>query len=267
MVSVQVDADYSLWKEWNAFWPLVEGFDRGQGVGTTPDVSGHGYDAVYENGVFFNGQSMVLDGGGTVYVSPIVQSVVTDGGVGKGLDGGTGGRIDGGEVLHPVVDVTGSYSVSVWVEMDDTTGYRTFVSADGSQVSEFYLQKRGDTNRFAFTLTVSDSNDGAVSPLVCVAMAPSLTPQLETQYHLVGTRDALTGDDKLYVNGFLASTKNCPSSKGAGWSASTFGIGYGMYNGAKTYYVSGQISDVGLIGRVLSSDEVLALFELGSGLP
>ena len=86
-----------------------------------------------------------------------------------------------------------------------------------------------------------------------------------TLYHLVGTRNAASGLDTLYVNGALAGTATCPASSGAGWPASTFGIGHGMFGGAKVDYVPGSISNVGLIGRALTPDEVAALYKQGPG--
>jgi Concanavalin A-like lectin/glucanases superfamily len=242
-IDAQVDVNESRWKDWNAFWPLASGSTINGSPGTTPDVSGHGYDATYGGGISFAKSAMVMSGG---YVSIPPQS------------------------SGPAVDVTGSYSVSVWVTMTNTTSYRTFVSADGNTVSEFYLQMRED-NRFAFTLPTSDTGPGALLPpsgTVCVASATLIIPVVGTQYHLVGTRDATTGDDTLYVNGALAGTKNCPASNGVsgvGWPASTFGIGYGMWNSGKTDYFAGSISNVGLIGRVLTPDEVAALNALGPG--
>ncbi len=47
---------------------------------------------------------------------------------------------------RPVIDTSGSFTVSAWVNLANTNGYQTFVSGDGSQVSGFYLQLRGDVN-------------------------------------------------------------------------------------------------------------------------
>jgi hypothetical protein len=228
--------DGSRWSDWNAFFPLASGSTNNGDPGTTEDVSGHDYSASYGSGVTFSNSAMVLSGSGNVAISP--------------------------KATVPVVDLTGSYSVSVWLKMTDTSDYRTFVSADGSQVSEFYLQKRADTGYFAFTLSTSDSNDGVVKP--CVASASSV-PDYGALYHLVATRDATTGLDTLYVNGVVAGTATCLASDGVGWAADTFGIGHGMYNGAVTDYFSGSISGVGLLSRALTSAEVAALYALGPG--
>jgi hypothetical protein len=146
--------------------------------------------------------------------------------------------------------------------MTDTSGWRTFVSADGTKVSEFYLQKRNDTKTFAFALATSDTNGGVSAP--CIASS-STTPAANTLYHLVATRDATTGLDTLYVNGVAAGTATCLASTGIGWRAATFGIGHGMYNGSNTDYAAGTISGVGLLNRVLSPAEVAALYPLGPG--
>ena len=103
-----------------------------------------------------------------------------------------------------------------------------------------------------------------VSQSVCIASAALIVPKVGTQYHLVGTRDATTGLDTLYVNGASAATATCPASSGAGWAATTFGLGYGMWAGGKVDYVSGSIAGVGLIGRALTADEVAALYALGA---
>jgi hypothetical protein len=213
---------------WNAFLPLTSGSS-----GTTPDVSGHGYNATY-TGVTFNGSAMVLTGGGNVSVPP-VSSV-------------------------SALNLTGSYSVSVWVTITNVTGFQTFVSADGNQVSEFYLQLAG-SGHFAFALSYSDDNGGA-SPS-CVADSPNLTPQAGTQYHLVATRDALTGVDSLYVDGALSGATTCSSTTGVAWVASTFGIGHGKFGGNPADFVTGSIAGVGLVNRVLTGAEVAKLYRLG----
>ena len=55
------------------------------------------------------------------------------------------------------VDVTHSFSVSAWVRLDRITGYQTVVSVDGGQVSNFVLQFRDDTRRFAFVRLPCDA--------------------------------------------------------------------------------------------------------------
>jgi hypothetical protein len=222
--------------DWNAYFPLTSGSTANGDPGVTPDTSGHGYEATYGYNTFFTKSGMSLSGS-DVSVAPL-SSV-------------------------PAMDVTGSYSISAWITMTDTTSWKTFLSADGTQVSEFYLQKRADTGMFGFTLLNADTNDATtgIGP-PCIATAAGIV-SANILYHLVGTRDASTGNDKIYVNGVAAGSANCPASRNFGWPATTLGIGHGMYSGAFADYFIGTISGVGFINRVLTGDEVKALFQAG----
>jgi hypothetical protein len=57
------------------------------------------------------------------------------------------------QIPGDVVDTTKSYTVAAWVKLN-TVGkvYQTFVSEDGDGQSAFFLQLRGDTNQFSFTI-------------------------------------------------------------------------------------------------------------------
>jgi Concanavalin A-like lectin/glucanases superfamily len=219
---------------WNAFLPLASGTSEGDG-GTTPDITGHGYNATYSTGITFADAGMILAGDdGLVSVPP--------------------------ESSGSALNLTGSYSVSVWVTISDASGYQTFVSADGTQVSEFYLQLSAN-GYFGFALSYTDADQGATPS--CVAGATSIAPQANTLYHLVATRDAATGIDYLYVNGALFGVATCPATTGVGWLASTFGIGHGKFSGSPTDFVTGSISGVGFVDRVLTGTEVAELYSFG----
>src|SRR5581483_67974 len=108
----------------------------------------------------------------------------------------------------PVIDTMHSFSVSAWVNLSSLGGFQTFVSQDGSQVSGFYLQLRGDTGRFAFTHLAYDSP----SALGTVATASSVIPQTGVWYLLTGVYDATSGTIALYVNGRLQQTQPAPGA-------------------------------------------------------
>jgi hypothetical protein len=96
---------------------------------------------------------------------------------GPGVLGPRALSVNGGQqyaaAAGPVIDTTQSFTVSAWVNLNSTGGYQTFVSQDGSQVSGFYLQLRGDSHRFAFTHLAYDST----SALGTIATASSIIPQ------------------------------------------------------------------------------------------
>lgn len=60
------------------------------------------------------------------------------------------------DVPTDVVDTTQSYTVAAWVKLNNVNGYQTFVSEDGpentSPLSAFFLQLRGDSHQFSFTI-------------------------------------------------------------------------------------------------------------------
>ncbi len=93
--------------------------------------------------------------------------------------------------------------MSAWVYLTSTSGYQTFVSQDGTQISGFFLQLRADTGRFAFTRPAYDSPKA----LGIVASAPNIIPQPNEWYHLAGVYDEARQTISLYVNGVLQQTE------------------------------------------------------------
>jgi hypothetical protein len=229
---------------WHAFLPLATAAPGSVPAnGTTLDLSPNHYDATYFGTTlsFANGSLNMTGVGSEVVVVPAKSGV-------------------------PAVDVTGSYSVSAWVTMTNTGGFRTFVSGEGVNIASFFLQKRGDTNAFAFTTTANDSTNASGG---CIAPGPAadggppqnpVVPIVGTQYHLVATRDATTGLQILYVNGVESGRNTCL----AGFvDTGILGIGHGIFGANRVDNVQGAIADVGVIDRVLTPGEVAELYALG----
>jgi hypothetical protein len=172
----------------------------------------------------------------------------------------------------PAVDTSGSYSVSAWVTLANVGGFRTVVSGEGVNIASFFLQKRADTNAWAFTTESTDSTSapgcivppGPTAPDGGPAQSP-VTPLVNVQYHLVATVDATTNVHTLYVNGVASGQLTC----GAGFAdTGVLGIGHGIFNANRVDNVQGAIAEVGVIGRVLTPAEVAALFARGRiGMP
>lgn len=156
----------------------------------------------------------------------------------------------------PVIDTGKSFSVSAWVNLNNTNGYQTFVSEDGTQVSSFYLQLRGDSHRFAFTRLSFDST----SAFGTIATSP-IIPQPGVWYHLTGVFDASAQTVALYVNGTLQQSIDYPAS----WAATgSLAVGRGLFAGNQVDWVSGSIDDVRAYAGVLSADDIRALAGTGS---
>ena len=98
------------------------------------------------------------------------------------------------EIPGDVLDTTKSYTVAAWVKLNNVNGYQTFVSEDGDFQSAFFLQLRGDSHQFSFTILY----DFFTLP------ESGFTPVVGVWYHLAGVYDSVAQTASLYVNGALA---------------------------------------------------------------
>jgi hypothetical protein len=154
------------------------------------------------------------------------------------------GRGQHAETDSPVLDTTGSYSVSAWVTLDELPGnYATAVSQDGrQQASPFYLQY--GQGAFAFS-TPGENRARLVT-----------TPEKGRWYHLVGVRDGASNQIKLYVDGALASTATAgPNYVGSG----PLSVGRAQWNGQDTDFWNGAVDEVHAYDKALTAAEVSTL--------
>ncbi|GAB3425459.1 LamG-like jellyroll fold domain-containing protein [Flindersiella endophytica] len=212
--------------------------------GTGPiahDTSGNGHDGTLV--------------GGTTWSAGVYDTGALD------FNGGNGYvRVDGA-----VVDTTASYTVAAWVRTDTLNGYRTAVSIDGTGVSAFYLQLRGDTQRWAFTTQVRDATAADPQRSQVNGTGGTATGQW---YHLTGVYDATAKRITLYVNGLRQeSTAFTPTWRANGPTV----IGRALWGGLVDYF-DGRIDDVRFYAEALPATSVAKLatgahyaFEEGSG--
>lgn len=159
-------------------------------------------------------------------------------------------RFDGqgqfAETDGPVLDTTGSYSVSAWVTLDSLPGnYATAVSQDTRrQASPFYLQY----GQGAFAFSTPGENRARLET----------TPESGRWYHLVGVRDAAHGEIKLYVDGELAATATAgPAYPSTGGLA----VGRAQWDGTDTDFWNGAVDEVHAYDKALTDAEVTALHD------
>jgi hypothetical protein len=167
-------------------------------------------------------------------------------GDGVQFDGATG-YLDAGA---PVLNTASDYSAAAWVKLDRADGaFQTVVSQDGPTNSDFYLQYSGADQRFA----MSFAGVRALAPV---------KPDPGQWYHLVGVRDTVKGELRLYVDGELAGTASAclPQSGPTGHTV----IGRGRFGGNPVDYLDGTADQVHLYDRALSADEIRQLYASGS---
>ena len=178
----------------------------------------------------------------------------SDGNVGSGAMALNGSSSGVATVSGPVVDTSGDFTVSAWVNLASLSGYQTVVSIAGSNVAGFYLQLRGDSGTFAFTRLPSDATGTSTHVTAFEA------PETDTWYHLVGVNDSVEDTLTLYVDGQSMGSV----AYADGWQATgdTL-IGHGFYNGGNVDYVDGMIDEVQIFDTALSAAQVEALDQPG----
>ena len=164
-----------------------------------------------------------------------------------GFPPGSYAEITSGDVL----DTTKSYTVAAWVKLKDLNGYQTFVSEDGNFQSAFFLQLRGDTHQFSFTVPYS----------FFILSQSGSTPVVNQWYHLAGVYDATAQSASLYVNGVLANTVyNVPPVPAIGLT----GIGRGWFNNGRVDFNHAAVDDIRFYNSALSAANVFQVALIGN---
>lgn len=164
------------------------------------------------------------------------------------------------DIPIPVVDTTKSYTAMAWVKFAQLGGFQTFVSIDGEQVSGFYLQLRGDSQKVAIGVLPGDAGD----PNTPAIAQSNDVPQAGRWYHVAGVYDASAKTLALYVDGALQQTTPCTSV----WKA--YGhteIGRAKYNGSPVDFTNGSIDDVRLYAAALSASDIGEIAKAGAAKP
>jgi hypothetical protein len=159
---------------------------------------------------------------------------------------GTSQYLDAGK---PVLNTGSDYSAAAWVKLDKADGaFQTVVSQDGPSNSDFFLQYSGADQKFAMSFAG-------------VRALASFKPAVGQWYHLVGVRDTVRGELRLYVDGALAGTASACLPQAAPTGNTV--IGRGRYGGNPVDYLDGTVDQVHLYDRALSADEIKQLYDSG----
>ncbi|MET7380234.1 LamG-like jellyroll fold domain-containing protein [Streptomyces sp. NPDC005526] len=158
----------------------------------------------------------------------------------------------------PVLDTSASYTVSAWVNLTDTSTYRTFVAQGGTNRASFYLQYSKADNAFRFHAANSDT----ASPSAYYDATAGSAAPLNTWTHLVGVFDASNGSMKLYVDGAQSGTTATNTSPWTGTGPLSIG-GAKTAGGTTSDVVAGEVGNVQVYQRALSAGEVSSLYGKG----
>ncbi|WP_240118379.1 LamG-like jellyroll fold domain-containing protein [Streptomyces sp. MUM 2J] len=157
----------------------------------------------------------------------------------------------------PVVNTSGSFTVSTWAKVTDTTASRGLVSQNGDNVYGFVLYYSTSLG-WTFLRRVADSTSASYVSAASGTAAVSAG----TWTHLVGVYDAEAAKIRLYVNGTLVQEKPFTST----WEA-TGALQLGRWQIGTGYdgRLKGGLDDVQVYGEALTSSQVSSLY--GGTLP
>lgn len=164
---------------------------------------------------------------------------------GLSLDGSTG-YVDLGA---PILNTASDYTAAAWVKLDQADGaFQTVISQDGPSNSDFFLQYSGADQRWA----MSFAGVRALGPA---------KPEVGRWYHVVGVRDSVKGELRLYVDGRLAGSQSACLPQGTPTGNTV--IGRGKFGGNPVDYLDGTVDQVHLYDRALSATEIKDLYDSG----
>lgn len=255
LVSTEQDTDSSGYDRTTGYTYNSGGNETSETL--TGDASGH------PSGWWKLGQtsgSTVPDAtgnGNTASATGVTWATGSDGTTSAQFAGTTGQQI---ATNGPVLDTTGSYTVSAWVDMSKLpTRNVTVVSQTGTNNSAFELMYNYAHNG-AGTWAVTNASNDATGPAFPAAYSTGAAPTVGAWTHLVDVYNAATGAIDLYVNGALAGTGTDTTP----WNASgPLTIGADKYNGAADDLLPGSVANVQAYPRALSASEVTGLYQKG----
>ncbi|GLY25099.1 LamG-like jellyroll fold domain-containing protein [Micromonospora sp. NBRC 101691] len=170
---------------------------------------------------------------------------------------GAAGRFDGAtghaRTAGPVLDTTGSYSISAWVytATGTPTTNRVILAQSGDRASPFYLYQEAGGRWAAAT----SSGDSATPTLVTALSTERVWPGQWTHLGLV--HDAGVGQLRLYVNGRLSAAQTGVTAWAAGGPLT---VGLGRWGGSDDLHFPGGVDDVRAFGTALRDGEMSQVY-------
>ena len=155
----------------------------------------------------------------------------------------------------PLVNTSGSFTVSARVKLDRTDFSQTVVSQDASDSSAFMLQYDAGESQWEMRIPAQDSSDAQADD--ADEATSSAKPKAGEWTHLTGVYDDEANEVRLYVDGKLGETT--ATRKEDFESDGTFAVGRGLSGNEFFQGVDGTIDDVRAFGRAISSAEAQTL--------
>ncbi|WP_285737839.1 LamG-like jellyroll fold domain-containing protein [Kitasatospora phosalacinea] len=173
---------------------------------------------------------------------------------------------------RPQVDGTRDFSVSAWVKLpklaDSDNVARIAITQIGQHNSEFALYYSAGWKRWSFGRYKEDTTADTLvrtwqqdcTPGTMVGTVPCFAGNTGEWTHLIGVNDTTAKKTRLYINGYLVGesdyTQNSP------WAnPGPLQIGAVNREGANSEYFGGDIDDVRIYDRVVTTPEATAMVQ------
>ncbi|MEU6145627.1 LamG-like jellyroll fold domain-containing protein [Streptomyces sp. NPDC047081] len=178
----------------------------------------------------------------------------SQGRLGKGIQ--TNGTTSYAATSGPVVDTTGSFSISAWVNLGTRDKISTVANQNGSKVGAFQLYYSDGYDRWVFNRYAADSDTDSPTITRAISTKPGV---VGAWTHLLAVYDRQAQQLRLYVNGELQQQTAFTTP----WASSgPFEIGrFKGANGPSSYF-TGEIDQVQAYKRVVYPDELWSLANL-----
>jgi len=178
----------------------------------------------------------------------------TDGQLGGALDfDGSNDYVEVGDTN--VLDISSSFSISVWILKGSNTGYDMILMKTPDQNNaNYYITTTSDEIAMGFTDVPANWNECATSATNIVTSA---------WYHLVGVFDDDGNTQTIYVNSLSqAVTGTCAPAVSPQTNAGSIYVGESQLSGGGEWF-DGIIDDVRIYNRALTPTEVRRLYNMG----
>ncbi|WP_432171801.1 LamG-like jellyroll fold domain-containing protein [Streptomyces sp. 1222.5] len=182
--------------------------------------------------------------------------------LGRGLH--TNGTSSYAATSGAVVDTTGSFSISAWVNLGTRDKIGTVANQSGSKIGAFQLYYSESYDRWIFNRYAADSDTDSPTIIRAISTKPGV---VGAWTHLLGVYDRQEQQLRLYVNGELQQQTTFTTP----WASSgPFEVGRFKGAAGPSSYFTGDIDQVQAYKRVVYPDELWALTNLensGTGQP
>jgi hypothetical protein len=170
-------------------------------------------------------------------------------------------RLDGDATGHataigPIVDATGSFTITAWVKPTDVTNPGMVIAAPGAFENTYQLEMWTSSKLWGFTRHAQDGSSSAFTTAFSGEVA-----EFGVWTHLAAVYDAPSGRMFLYVNGVRQGDEDGVSFTTPWPTSNALRVGSGINDGVvhNAYSAEGLYDDLRVYTGVMSQQDIILL--------